>query len=1107
MRLRNLLLLLLTAASAYAAEPFLRGPAIHGDTIAFTAEGDIWIASAANGEARRLTTHSGTESRPLFSPDGAQLVFAGEYDGGPDLYVIGVGGGAPRRLTWDNGDVRPVAWSADGKNILFRSGRLSADWHNRLWTVPAAGGLPRLLPIPRVEHAAVDASGKRVAFVPISGEWQHWKHYRGGQAHDIWLTDLQTNSFRRVTSDPAIDTTPLWVGDDLYMASDRGGMANLYRVDPQSGTATAVTKFADYDLLYPSTDGKRVVFEHGNALGLYDPATDTTSTLPIHLTSDRIHAREHRAQAKENLRRASLGPTGKRVVVEAHGQIVTLPAGQGDWRVVEGSAGARAQYPAWSRDGKWIAYVSDRSGEEQVWLAPASGIGEARQLTKDHNGPLGVIVWSPDGKYLATSDREMRILLVDAATGAITVVAQADRGGSYDTVNESYRFSPDGKWLAYALYEPNWNNTVWLYDIGKREKTRLSSPSMESWSPAFDPAGKYLYFLSRRDLRPIYSGANLSLGFDKAARVSVIALASDTRSPFLKLDDEEGIKPAEEAKSERVKSNDPKGNDPKKADTSKEKAKDDAATLPVVKIDLAGIGDRIADVPIGGDRYVSLVSIEDRLLLTVEIDPADPANDKTKPRYQLRAVALKDPKKVEAATVVEKMTSFDVSADGKKLLVRTGNELAIGASDSAPLKDPDAISLDEVLLLIDPAAEWKQMFDEAWRIARDFFYDPNMHGVDWPAVKKKYEAQLPAIGDRSELNIILGDMLAELNVGHAYVFGGDVAEAAHTPTGHLGADLEPDAGGKAWRIARILPGDAFDLENRSPLLAPGLNVKAGDFIVAVGGRPVTTERPVESMLVGIADRLVPITVSSTPAAAGGRTVLVRPIASERALRYYDWLEGRRQYVHTHGGETIAYVQLPNMGQRGMQEFTKQYYPNVENSDGVILDMRNNGGGWISANLLSQIADVPHVWFKPRYGASWNRVQWSTPGYRVAMCDDQSYSNAEEFCDAFQRMKLGPVVGSRTWGGEVGSGDGYALIDGGSIYIPNYAAWSPTDGWIIEGRGVVPDIDVEQDPASLLAGRDPQLDRAIAYIKEQMAKQPVEHPKPPAYPRKAVAPGQ
>jgi tricorn protease len=1039
----------------------------------------LWVASLPGGEARRLTTHEGTETGPLFSPDGAWIAFAGEYDGGPDLYVIGLEGGAPQRLTWDNnGSVRPVAWSADGKEILFRSRRLNGEWHNRLWSIPATGGLPKLLPVPRAEHAALDAAGQRVAFVPISAEWQHWKGYRGGQADDVWLADLTTKAFRRLTTEPSIETTPLWAAGQLYLASDRTGVSNLYRADAETGNLTAVTKFTDYDLLYPSSDGRRVVFEHGNGLGLFDPATGTVTALPVRLPSDRIHARVRRVAAKEQLQRATIGPTGKRVLVEARGQIVSLPAGQGAWRVVEATPGARAQYPSWSRDGKWIAFVSDRSGEEQVWLAPASGAAPARQLTKDHVGPLGLLVWSPDGKRIATSDREMRILLVDVETGKTTVVAQADRGGSYDTVVDSYRFSPDGKWLTYAQLEPTWYQTIWLYDVARGTKTRLTSPSLDSYAPAFDPSGKYLYFLSRRELRPAWSPQSQSIGFDKSSRVSVIALAAGTKSPFLKLDDEEGV--AAEAKKEEAK-----------------KAAD-ASALPEVKVDLEGIADRIADVPVPGDRYVSVVALEDRLLFAIDTEPAVGNLDPSKPRFQLRALPLKNPQKAELVTVVEKMTSFDVSADGKKLLVRSGSDLSAGASDAAPLKEPDAISLDRVLLAVDPAAEWKQMFDETWRIARDFFYDPDMRGVDWPAMKKKYAAQLPNIGDRSELNVILGDLIAELNTGHSYIAGGDITRPTTLETGRLGADFAPDPSGKAWRIARILPGDPYDLENRSPLLAPGVDVKPGEVIVSIDGRPVTTDRPVESLLVGSADRLVPVGVSKAVTGAPVRVVLVRPIRNESRLRYYDWVAGRREYVRTHGGEKIVYVHMPNMGDRGMEEFAKQYYPDIPDSDGVILDVRNNGGGWISANLLAQIADKPHTWFKPRYGASWTRASWATPGYRVAMCDDQSYSNAEEFCDAFQRMKLGPVVGSRSWGGEVGSGNGYPLIDGGSIFIPNYGAWSPTDGWIIEGRGVVPDIEVTQDPASLLAGRDPQLDRAIAYIQEQTAKKPVVHPVPPPH---------
>ncbi|HEY6212253.1 MAG TPA: S41 family peptidase, partial [Vicinamibacterales bacterium] len=981
-------------------------------------------------------------------------------------------------LTFDGDDtIRPAGWSADGKTVLFRSRRMNGEWHNRLWSVAVSGGTPSLLPIPRAEHASFDASGQRVAFVPISAEWQHWKHYRGGQADDVWLADLATKTFKRLTSDAAIDTTPVWVGDTIYFVSDRSGTSNLYKLDAK-GNASRATTFTDFDIANPSTDGHRIVFEHGNGLGIFDPSSGKAAPLAMRLSSDRIHARTHRAAAKDGLRRVAISPTGKRVLIESRGQIATVPAGQGEWRVIDATPGARAQYPAWSRDGKSIAYVSDRSGEEQIWIAPASGTGNPRQLTKDHKGPLGLLVWSPDGTKLATSDREMRIWVVDATTGAMTLVAQMDRGGSYDSTLDSYRFSPDSRWLAYDFIEPNWNRTIRITDLTTNTTTRVSSPSMDSFSPAFDPAGKVMYFISTRELKP-FPSPNHTLAFDKTNRISAVTLAADTPSPFLKLEDEEGIKtaPAPDAKKNDAK--------------------------PVTKVDLAGIADRIVDVPASGDRYTSIVALDDALLLAVETDPVDNGGSPDAPHYELRGLSLKNPRKAELVTVSDKVTEWAVSADGKKLMIRSTKNVTIADAGASPVKDAESVALDPVVLNVDPEAEWRQIFNEAWRIGRDFFYDPNMHGVDWTAVKKKYEPQLANVGDRSELNIILGDMIAELNVGHAYVRGGDLGRPDRTPPGHLGADFAADASGKAWKIVRILPGDTFDLDNRSPLLAPAVNARPGEYIVAVAGQPVSTAQPIESMLVGLAGTLVPVSINSTPSLDGARTVLVKPIGSERALRYYDWVEGRREYVRQNGGANISYVHLPNMSARGMQEFTKQYYPTVPQSDGVILDIRNNGGGWISAVILAQIADAPRTWFKPRYGASWSRVDWATPGYHVALCDDQSYSNAEEFCDAFQRMKLGPVVGTTTWGGEVGSGGGYPLVDGGALYIPNYAAWSPADGWIIEGKGVVPDIDVQQDPAALLAGHDPQLDRAIAEIKARMAKNPVAHPTPPPYPTKVV----
>jgi tricorn protease len=1072
--------------AARAAGPLLRRPDIFGDRIVFSAEGDLWLGSVSGGTARRITTAAGVETEPRFSPDGSQIAFSGQYDGGRDVYVVPAAGGSPVRLTWDPNGVRIIGWTPDGKNVLFSSARVNPEKRRRLWSVSAKGGMPSLLPIPWVAHAAMAPDGKRVAYVPISAEWQHWKDYTAGQADDIWITDITQKSFRRLTTSPSIDTTPTWAGDVIYFISERDGLANLYRLDPQSGAVAPATHYTDLECRYPESDGKRVIFQHGDGLALYDPATGASRVLDVRLGTDQIHARPRRVPALDNLNFAALGPTGKRLFVEARGQIVSVPVEQGDWRVLASESGTRSQYPAWSPDGKQIAFDSDRSGEEQIWIAPSSGPGAARQLTRKHTGPLGRIVWSPDGKYIATSDREMRILLVDVKTGETTLVDQADRGGSYDTRNESYTFSPDGKWLAFHRMETNWANAVYLYNISTKSKTAITSDTINSYNPAFDPDGKYLYFLQDRSFDPIGPGPSHFFSYDKVTNISAVTLARDTKSPFLPKSDEEGAAPDKaEAKPDADKKPDAKAD---KADAKPEEKK-----LPEVKVDLDGIADRVEDVPLPTDRYQSVDPVKDRLLLLVNNGPGEPGST-------MRAFNMKDVTKKEVKTISSKVDGYELSADRTKVLVRNGKTFYVIDASADSLKDEDKVDLGGIQLEIDPRAEWQQMFEESWRIARDFFYDPNMHGVDWPAVKTKYAARVQGIGDRSELNEILGDMIAELRVGHAYVGGGDAPGGAKpVPMGYLGADFAPVPGKAAYKIVRLLPGDGFDLDARSPLLAPGLNVHEGDYVLAIAGQPVQENEDIQALLVGTAGRAIRVTVNTAPTMEGAREVLVQPMASESQARYYQWVAGRREYVRVHGGDDLGYVHIPDMGNGGLVEYTKHYFPLVQQKDGMIYDVRYNGGGYISAMLLMQMASRPINYYKPRYGASWPREDWAFRGYSAAVCNDQNYSDAEYFVDGFKKLKIGPVFGAQTGGGEVGSGGGYPLIDGGKIWIPNYGGWSPDGNWIVEGVGANPDVLVQQDPAAVLAGRDPQLDAAIAYLKDKLAKAPIPKLVPPPFP--------
>lgn len=1083
-----LILLLATIPFADLAEgaansQFLRRPDVHGDQVVFTSEGDLWIGSISEKTARRITSDEGYEGPAFFSPDGKGIAFTAQYDGGTDAYVMSANGGSPTRLTWDPRGVRVLGWHPDGGRVFFRSRRASVGFRNRFWEVSVDGGTPELVNIPYGEFFDLHQDGERVAYVPMSGEWQNWKRYRGGFADDIWMANLSTGTFDRLTDDLGVDTEPVWMGDAIYFASERGGTSNLYKLDPANKTTTPVTSFGDYDVRYPQSDETRVVFEYGNGIALFDSETETTTELELALASDRIHARKRRVSAFDQLAGLAIGPTGKRILASARGQILDAPVEYGDVRTLAASSGARCQYPAWSPDGKQVAFVSDQSGEDQIWLQPSNG-GEAMALTKDHVGPLGALVWSPDGKKIVTHDREMRVLLVDAKSGAIETVDQSDRGGTYHTTPDDFAFSPDGKWLAYPKIEPNWRWTIWLYQIGEGRKVRITNEEMTSYSPGFDPEGKFLSFLSDREYSPTWVAGNEYFSYRDMTRVSLLALSEDTESPFLKKSDEEGKK-EEEEDSDKTSDKDDKDKDDK--DTDKK--------LEETKITLEGLADRIIDVPVPTDDYRAVIPVDGKLLLIARVD----GENGERGGNQLRSFDFEDE---EVSVIASKVTGLDLSDDKKKLLVRQDRNIVVMDATDTELPDDESVETEDWYVTIDPNAEWRQMFYETWRLGRDFFYDPNLHGVDWDAVLAKYEPLLDAVAHRGDLSFLQREIVAELNCGHAYIGGGDFERAPRIAMGYLGADLElVDGDVPAYRIAKLFPGDGFDLSSRSPLLTPGLKLSVGDYVLAIGGKSVRADQDINALLVGTAGKPTELTIASKPNWKDSRTVLVKPLSSERALRYYDWVESKTQYVKENGGENLGYLHIPDMSGRGLTEFGKHYYSQL-GSDGMIYDVRHNGGGYIHSMLLLQMSSPQYSYFKPRHGESWSRQSWAFPGHSVALSNDGSGSNAEEFADAFRRLGLGPVIGTRSWGGEVGSGGGYRLVDGGAVFIPNYAAWTPDDGWIIEGVGVRPDIVVEDDPNEIMAGRDPQLDAAIKYLRETLEKEPVARPTVPAFPDKS-----
>lgn len=1043
---------------------FYTRPDVHGDLVVFTCEGDLWLGSIKDKTAHRITSDPGIETDAHFSPDGATIAFTGQYDGGRDVYTMPIDGGAPRRLTYDPFGAEVLGWTGDGQSVLYRSHKtVTNGWEHKLFTVPAQGGISREVPVPRGEMGAMRSDGV-LAYVPASSEWANWFRYRAGETDQLWIADLK-GSFKKLTEAQFVDTTPTWSGNRLFFVSERSGVRNLFEMDPNSRRATQITSFVDAPVRYPSADSGRVVFEHGPAIALYDVATKLVRDLSFERDSDRIHTLPKRVPVAGAAVSAAVGPTGKRVALEVRGQIVTVPTETGEIRVVENTAGTRASLPAWSPDGTKIAFVSDRTGENEIWVLDAVGDKPATQLTHGMKGNCYSPVWAPDGTHIGIADRALRIMLVDTKTGDFKVVDTSPGVQSYDGYTPLFAFSPDGKYLAFQRNEDNWLVQVYLYEIGTGKQARVSAIDVNSTGPSFDSTGKFLIYLADRELNPFMSNPTQKYSFDNFTKVNMIALAKDTPSPFLpKIEDEGAVvaKPPTEDKK--------------------------------TKVDWDGLENRVIEVPMPGGRYQNTAAVAGKILALnfASVPDFNGAAPSELISFDLTSKAT--------TTVMAGITGFTVSADGKKLLiVRPGGYSVVDATTGPTAPTTGAVNLAGFAITVHPEAEWKEVFEEGWRVARDFFYDPNMHGVDWNAVHRKYAARLTMVGDRADLTRLQADMLSELSTGHCYV-GDPTPKRSGPGYGYLGADVESTPGEPGVRIKKIYRGDNYDLALRSPLLDPGVNVNVGDSILAVNGQAVKADEDIQALLIGTANQVVALTVGSKPTMTGARVVHVKPIGDERGLRYNQWVTERRQYVEKNGGPNFGYLHISDMSEAGLKGFVKAMLPNVY-KEGMVYDVRYNGGGFISALVLENMAAKVQGWWQPRNGRPWTRENWATVGHKVALCNEYDFSDGELFSEMFKRMKIGPLIGHRTGGGEVGSGGGYALVDGGLIFVPAYGAFVG-DQWIVEGHGVTPDIEVDEDPAQVMAGHDPQLDRAIAELKSEIVKNPVVQPKHPTYPIKA-----
>jgi len=1079
--------------SAQAESHLMRLADVSHDQIVFTYENDLWIVPIEGGDARRITNHPGTEMWARFSPDGKWIAFTGQYDGGQDVYVMEARGGVPRRLTYHPALDRVLDWWPDGKWVLFRSNR---DWPQRgeeIYRVSIEGGMPERLPVDRAGLAAVSPDGKLIAYNRITREERTWKRYAGGMAQDIWLGSLERRDYRVVADSDYTSNFPMWHGNDIYFTSDReDGTLNLYKYDVAGGQVTRLTHYKDYDVKYPAIGPEHIVYQYGESLYLYELSTGRTWQVPVGIASDLVHLRPEFVEVRPTRGSFRLSPGGKRLLLEARGEILNLPVKDGEPINLTQSPGSREKNAAWSPDGRWIAFISDQTGEEEIFLVDQERRQAPRQLTRGGLGFRLQLEWSPDSRHLLFADKFLRLNLVDAETGEIAVVDQGEYDDAWERWGiQDYVWSPDSRWIAYTKFEQSFYESVFLYSLEQRRSYRVTGDMTQDWSPSFDPKGRYLYFLSNRTFNPVMGFVDQNHVFLDMARPYIAILKDGELSPFYPKQD-----------VEEVVETDPADARPKSEDDRKDADAQTAASA--VQVDVENIGRRMVvaeGVPAG--NYFRLEATQDGFLYLkregYEFSKYQSVTDQTGGQLDLYHYNLD---KHETTKLMSGIANYHLSADGKKLVYRAGSTYGVVDVGSKASVGDGKVDLGGVKLLIDRQQEFAQMFAEAWRIQRDWFYDPNMHGVDWNAMREKYGRFVPFCGNRGDLNYLIGEMIAELSIGHTYVWGGDLEDTDyHVPTGLLGAELATEKDSPFYRIAHIIPGTPGDPRERSPLDEPGCPIRAGHYLIAIDGAELRVSDNPYAFLQNKADTVVTLTYNDRPSVEGARSHRVRTLSSEWPIRYREWVEQNRAHVDKTSGGQIGYVHIPDMGENGLIEFAKYWYPQYTRK-AMIVDARYNGGGFTGDMIIDRLERQLWGLTKPREGKVLRDPEQAFYGPWVVLINEDTGSNGEMFAEAIKIRQLAPVIGMRTWGGAIGIEPHQDLVDGGTVTPPQFGLYGLDGRWLIEGRGVEPDIEVQNLPGDVLRGEDKQLDEGLSYLMELLATCPPELPSVPAYPDKS-----
>lgn len=1066
------LLVLLTPWAVSAEETLmLRYPDVHGENVVFSYAGDLWLAPVDGAEdARRLTSHPGLELFPRFSPDGSHVAFTGQYRGDEQVFVISVRGGEPRQLTfyptagplparWGT-DHQVFGWSPDGQRILFRSGRNDFD-NRRLFTVSIEGGLPTMLPMVRAGSGDFSPDGKSLVYSPLFRDFRTWKRYEGGWAQNLFIYDETTQEARQITSHERTERDPVWNEAGVFYVSDQDGTLELFSYDPETETKTQLTHHDEWDVRWASGDGhSRVVYEFAGKIGLYDAQQGTETLLSITVPDDRVRRTARRMEADAHLEDYALAPGGDRAVITGRGDVFSVPVEHGVTRNLSARATAHDREADWSPDGQRIAFVSDRSGEEEIYVVKATG-GPARALTKDSQARLYGPTWAPDSRSLVYHDHLGVIRVVDL-TGKVTTVYDSPYGANGD-----YVWSADSKWLTFSDQVESGNRAIFLWSRDSGELHQATRGFFNATTPEFSADGRHLYFASDRQFAPQIGSFEWNYVADRETGLYALALSKDSGTPFPIRSDEA----LEEEDAQADKKND------------KDKDKEEEIR---VKVDFEGLADRVIRVPVEPDNFSGLFATESHLLY-LQGGPFYYGRSSDVPT---KLMAF-DFEKRESTEMAAGVSGVDVSPDGKFVLFTQGGalkRLAVGQSDDAKTFDTS-----NMIVYRAPSDEWMVVFNEVWRRFRDYFYVPNMHGVDWEAERERFRPLVEHVSTREDLNTLIGEMIAELNVGHAYVAGGDLQGTERSHVDLLGAQFVWDESAGHYRFQQIYPGHNEESRYRSPLTEVGIDVNEGDYLLAIDGQPVDKGSNPYALLTDRGDQPVELEVGTNPTSAGSRTVLVDPIRSESSLVYLNWVEKNLDYVSQKTDGKVGYLHIPDMGSAGIYEFIKWYYPQVR-KEGLIVDVRGNGGGNVSSMILQRLMKKP-LGFGYRAHTDWvgTYPQGAFNGPMVSLISETSASDGDIFPYFFREAGLGPLIGKRTWGGVVGITGHGQLIDGGSVFVPEFGLGQPDKGWIVEGEGVSPDIEVENDPVS---GEDAQLDRAIEEVLGRIeSEKPVYAPKP------------